>query len=208
MPGLHWTDDEVLSLEAQLKAGSFLEDVKIPGKTDAAIRSKATRLGLTGDGIPREIWTEEDKNALKDYVAAGWSATDIVEAVSLGVPVFPSRKKRNRNSIQKQIQRMGIANKRLSRIQKSVRQFTQEEKQEFRAFLRENYLSMTPEEMAKEWILKHPDWKQTGAVSRMTKRIRAHLTLLGLKLPREVIIRMPYSRKKFRNRRKKKKAKG
>lgn len=200
MPGLRWTFAEKEELRKQLAAGHFLEDIYIEGKTKNAIRAQATRLGLIGDGVARVEWSEEDKEDLFEYVKDGWSASDIVEAMEIGVPVFRSGIMRNRNAIQKQMQRLGLGNKKRSRVLKTVRHFTGNEKREFRSFLKANYESMTPEQMAREWIKKHPSWrKEPNVLSRLTKRVRRHLVEMDCKLSRAEIVKMPYSRKKARH---------
>jgi hypothetical protein len=188
MPGKHWTQSEIESLTEQIQRGVLIEDVSIENKTGDAIRNQATRLGLIGDGIKRTPWTDDEKQILRTYVKDGWTAKSITEAYELGVlNILPGR---SRVSIQKQMQRMGLGNKKRSRVLQSARRFSQEEKTKFRRFLMRNYYNRTPEELAKIWNKENPDCK----IKR--SRVVRHLEVLKIKLPWSEIIKMPYSKAK------------
>ena len=196
MPGLHWTAEELNFLKQEIRAGKFVEDIAIEGRSLISVSNQAKRLGLTGDGVVRKPWSDEEKRLLWDLVSNDWTASDIVKGAG-DISEFQSLAKYNRNAIQKQIQRMELADKKRSRIAKAVIQFTQAEKIEFRAFLKENYSLMTPEQMAKLWNKTHSTKVTRGRAIR-------HLELLKCKLPWKLIMSMPYSQNKRKRRAKNK----
>ena len=196
MPGFRWNAEDIEFLKKEISAGKFIEDISINGRTTNSIRNQATRLRLIGDGVKRKPWTKMEKALLKSYVQSGWTASEISKATTSISDLRPLARF-NRNAIQKQMQRMGLGDKKMSRKLKRVVHFTHEEKIEFRTFLRERYLTMTPEQMAKMWNKSH-----TTKVGR--GRVVSHLVIMQCKLPWKTIIKMPYSRKKRKRRAKSK----
>ena len=95
----------------------------------------------------------------------------------LGGPV------RTRWSITKQWGRVKLANRRRSRLMKKKRVWKAGEQRKFKAYLRRYSKTQTPEEIGKVW-----------AVARST--VARWQNALGLKVPREAVVKMAYSQRK------------
>ncbi len=171
------------------------DEVFIRGRSKNGTRNKAVRLELIGDGVSREPWSTEEKAELKGCLQAGWRPIDFERAKELGLAIL---RKRNRNAIAKQIQRMELGNKRRSRAAKKAHRFTEAEQQQFRDFLRLYASYKTPEQIMKLWNKSHSLKVKVG-------RVRTYLVAMKIKPPWAVIVKMPYSKSKQKRGRKSKK---
>lgn len=192
MPGPAWTKKENRLLRKQVREGKLIEEINIEGRSLHAIRRKAARLRLIGNGIKRKPWTEEEKALLKRLVKSGKTSFEIARNYHEVDELLPLAKYSG-NAIQKQMQRMGLGDKKRARRAKAAVRFNQEEKIAFLLYLRIHYSFMTPEELAEIW--------NKQCTTKVTKRrVIYYLVIMKCKLPQKVIISMPYSLEKRRRR--------
>ena len=180
MPGKPWRVSEVRVLTDGIRRALAPGEVTIPGRSTIAVRRMAARLGLIGDGVPRQRWTEAQRAQLAELVAAGYTATRIAAASLLP---------HNRNAVQKQMQRMGLGSAGRSSPQKSAMRLHGPGLDQFHAFIQSHARGCTPAQIADLW---NQAQGQNGAhVSH--RKVVYHLGQLGLRLPRRVVVRMAYS---------------
>lgn len=184
MPGPEWSQRDVRLLTIYLEQGFTPDKIQIGSRSVAAIRGKAARLKLIGDGVSRRPWSVENEQKLKTLMKSGWSVKRIAETGG----VLPGY---SRYAIAKKAGRLGLANEILSARAKRVVRFTPEQLRQFHQFLRERGSLYTPEQIALVWNkLYHP------TVSR--RRVIYHLVKLKIKPPWKEVILMPYSKAKQR----------
>jgi hypothetical protein len=182
MPGITWNTSEIARLVVLLRDGHPIAAVGIGNRSTAAVRNKAARLSLIGDGISRKRWSHKDEERLKSLVKKGWSVKKIAES-SQYLAGF------SRNAIAKKAGRLGLADKSRSiRAQQAVR-FTESQKREFHRFLRDKTEHCTPELLAILWNKKY-----SPEVSR--RRVIYHQTRLNIKRPWAEVIQMRFSKNK------------
>jgi hypothetical protein len=180
MPGKHWTQSESAHLRELVGEAKSTSEMTIGTRTAHAIRNRAVRLNLIGDGVSRKPWTEEQKLLLQKMTGSGMKARRIAETGALPFSA---------NAIQKQMQRMGLANLQASERQKKVKKFKGATLEKFHQFLHANRYSATPEQMA---IL----WNEENEEKTTVLRVRYHLVELKINLPRKYVWHMAYSRLK------------
>jgi len=177
MPGKPWRVSEVRVLTDGIRRALAPGEVPIPGRSAIAVRRMAARLGLIGDGVPRQRWTAEQREKLAELVAAGWTATRIAAASLLP---------HNRNAVQKQMQRMGLGSAGRSSPQKAAVRLHGTGLDQFHAFVRLHARTCTPAQIADLWNNAHG---QRGATVSHRKVVY-HLGQLGLRVPRRTMARM------------------
>ncbi len=180
MPGAPWRISERNTLIQSVREAKAPSEIALPGRTPAAIHRMAARLHLVGDGIPRRRWTDEQRGQLRSLVQQGRTAGEIS---ATGLLPY------NRNAIQKQMQRLGLADPELSRTQRMAMRLAGPALEAFQLFLRERAERMTPEQIALEW-------NQTHLPGVSHRRVVYHLDMLGVKPTRAQVLQMPYSRAK------------
>lgn len=180
-----WQTSEIRRLTAAIRGAQSPREIILPGRSPAAVRHMASKLGLVGDGIRRRPWNEGQKSQLRALILAGYTASRIVAEGAL--PGF------NRNAVQKQMQRMNLGDAQRRAAQKRAARLWGAALDRFHAFLRANARGCTPGQLALLWNEEH-----SPKVSHA--RVLYHLEQLGLKLPRNVVIRMAFSREKQRTR--------
>ncbi|HEX8910884.1 MAG TPA: hypothetical protein VF796_00895 [Humisphaera sp.] len=176
-----WRTGEVRTLTEAVRQARSPADVRLPGRSPAAVRTMARRLGLTGDGIPRRPWTAAERETLRELIAAGRTVKQILADGRLGGY--------SANAVRKQIQRMGLADPIRSAGQKAAVRLRGEVRARFHRFLQAHGRDCTPGQIAMLW-----NDERAPRVSHAT--VVYHLTLLGLRIPRRVVVRMPFSRLK------------
>ena len=175
MPGRRWNAKEIASLESQVKdQGLPLEQVKIQGRTAHAVRVRAVRSGLIVGRKPRYHWTAAQRKVLKQCKKSGMTPEQIFVLHLLGDPP------RSIWAIKKMWGRMKLSDRKRSRRMKRKKRWKPGEKAEFKKFLKKHSSSMTPEQIAKQWKVAR------STVSRWQIQ-------LGVKQPRETVLRMEYS---------------
>ena len=178
MPGKPWNAKEKKLLRRQVMTEArLLAEVRLDGRTLNAIRSQVTRMALVEKRASRKKWSVEERRRLRKLQSEGFTPKEIHEFDLLGGPV------RTRWSITKQWGRMKLANRRRSRLMKKKRVWTAGEQRKFKAYLRRHSRTQTPEEIGKVW-----------AVARST--VARWQNALGLKVPREAVVKMVYSQRK------------
>jgi len=178
MPGKPWRVSEVRVLTDGIRRALAPGEVTIPGRSAIAVRRMAARLGLIGDGVPRQRWSAQQREKLAELVNGGWTATRIAEASLLP---------HNRNAVQKQMQRMGLGSAGRSSPQKAATRLHGLGLDRFHAFIQANARICTPAQIADLWNQQH------GGANVSHRKVVYHLGQLGLRLPRRVVVRMAYS---------------
>ncbi len=186
MAGQIWTPWEIETLKKLLGQGHALRDITIGSRNSHAIRNKAARLNLIGDGVPRCKWSSQCETTLRNLMEQGWSVRRIAAAEG----VLPGY---SRNAIQKKASRLKLTNPKLATRIKQAQRFSKTQRSLFRAFLWVRAQNCTPEQMA---LL----WNETHEPQVTQKRVVYHLERLKLKRPWKVVIQMPYSKAKQRRR--------
>ena len=177
MAGRVWTTNEITQLEHALAAGERIDSIELPGRSLHAIRNKASRMGLIGDGVSRKPWSTEDEKLLTDLIRKAHSIREIHRQSLLPYSL---------NGLRKKAGRLGLVDQQRSERVRNACRFTADGMWYFRRFLQEHAANCTPEQIAQLWN------EQFGLkVSR--RRVIYHLTRLGLKQPWSAVIRMPYS---------------
>jgi hypothetical protein len=164
-----WSEEE-LNL---LKLGK-----SIPSRTENSIKTMRRRLGLVEIGTYRKPWKKKEENLLKKLVKEGNSAKQIFL-----MKVLPY----SRNSIQKKMCFMGLAKKSPNR-----NIFSKEELNEFKVFLRENWIGKTPQELSDIWNEKNNTKVTRG-------KVVYHLTSLNIKISYGEVQKINRLRKKEQN---------
>ena len=178
MPGKPWNAKEKKALRRQVKTEArTLADVSLEGRTLNAIRSQVARLALVEKRANRKKWSFDERRQLRKLHSEGFTPKEIHEFDLLGAPG------RTRWSITKQWGRMKLANRRRSRLMKKKRVWKVGEQRKFRAYLRRHSKTQTPEEIGKVW-----------GIARST--VARWQNSLGLKVPREFVVKMSYSQQK------------
>lgn len=180
MPGAPWSNQEKRALRRQIRREKLaLGDVKIDGRTVHSIRSQAVRLQLVEKRTSRAKWSASERRRLRELKEQGFLPTEIAELGLLGEPA------RTRWSITKQWGRMKLADRRRSRRMRRKKKWGLGEKERFHQYLRKHSAVKTPEEIAKVW-----------GIARST--VARWQVELGVKVPRERVLQMAYSRAKQR----------
>ena len=184
MPGLVWTNKEKNALKRQIKRENrVLSDVEIPGRSINSIRAQAARLGLVEPRASRAKWSKSQRERLHELKRQGFSPQEIFDFQLLGEPP------RTKWSITKQWGRMELADRRRSDRMKRKKRWSADERKKFTQYLLRHSKSQTPEQIAGVWDVAR------STVSRWQN-------LLGVKVPRDQVLRMPYSQEKQRRARK------
>ena len=187
MPGQSWTNAEIARLQLLLQQGLTPETIDIEKRSNSAIRNKAARLKLIGDGIPRKQWSAKEEESLCKLMKKGWS----VRRIAASPKQLPGH---SIYSLSKKAGRLGIVDQERSRRAKQAIRFTDPQKQKFHQFLNERSDRNTPELIAILWNKNHEP-----KVSR--RRVIYHQTRLNIKRPWKDVIRMRFSvTKRLRNR--------
>ena len=184
MPGRAWQQSEVGQLKRRLAVGVAASQIELIGRSPAAIRGKAARLGLIGDGIPRSRWSTEDERTLRKLFARGWSVKRIAETKRVLANY-------SRSAIAKKAGRLELVDRVRSLRARQIVRFTKGQLWRFQSFLWLHAANCTPEQISLMWNEKH-----LPIVSR--SRVIYHLSKLGIKRPWKDIIQMPYSKAKQR----------
>ncbi len=185
MPGRRWTTKENETLRRQIVGEhKEIDDVRIKNRTPHAVRTHAARLDLIRQRDSRYPWKASQKRKLKQLKAEGFTPLEIHDLDLLGEPY------RSLWAIRKQWGRMKLSDRKRARRMREKKMWQAGEKQRFKEFLLAHSADMTPEEIGKEWNLAR------STVARWQ-------TTLGVKQPRETVMRMQYSVNKQRNARKK-----
>lgn len=184
MPGKTWDENEIGRLRQLLAQGLSASEMQIGLRTPAAIQNKAARLNFVGDGIPRKPWSRDARGMLRRLVREGWTAARIASDSDLLVGY-------SRNSIQKKLGRMNLADRVRSRRARSVIRLTAQQLQQFHTFLLAHAARCTPEQIA---LL----WSQNNIPPVSRRRVVYHLQKLGVKRSWAEVMRMPYSKAKQR----------
>ena len=70
MPGPEWSQRDVRLLTIYLEQGFTPDKIQIGSRSVAAIRGKAARLKLIGDGVSRRPWSVENEQKLKQLASS------------------------------------------------------------------------------------------------------------------------------------------
>ena len=144
MPGRAWSHQEISLLKFFLEQGVFVRSIRIGPRSSTAIRNRAARLNLIGDGVSRRQWPSEDEQTLYSLFENGWSVRAIAEAENL-LPGY------SRNAVAKKAGRLNLVDKERSRRAKQAVRFTPTQRRKFCEFLRERSQRCTPEQIAIVW---------------------------------------------------------
>jgi hypothetical protein len=173
-----WRTSEQAILIDEIRRARAPSEILIPGRTTTAILRKASRLGLVGDGVPRRPWSQADRDTLRALRAQGWTVSQMCAG-----PLSAY----SRTAVQKQIQRLGLADPTHSDRLRKAHRLTGDVLEAFRAFLTQNARCCTPEQIALAWNEDHEP-----KVSHW--RVLYHLEQLGLRVPRRQVLYMAYSK--------------
>lgn len=185
MPGVHWTKAEVEQLHRLLTGRRDVARVIVPGRSVFAIRNKALRLKLIGNGISRRPWQPGEELGLRRLSARGCTPHQIVREGLL-------HNQRTVCAVAQKVRRCALADPmRSARAYAAAqRRFAPRLRALFHEFLRDNARAYTPEQLALRWNQRYQKFR----VSR--DKVIYHLGRLGIKQPWSVVIRMPFSRLK------------
>ena len=153
-----WTEGEILQLKNHLNKNVDYNNVKIGNKSHDAIRNKAARLGLIGDGVPRPKWKASETKKLKRLVAEGLKRS-----------VIAKKLKRTESSVQQKLKRLGMVKK--STCSRKIPEYLMET---YENLLREHHTVMTPSDISSLW-------NDSYAFKTNTKMVRYHLRKLNIK---------------------------
>ncbi len=184
MPGRPWQQSEVDQLKRLLADGLSASQFKLDSRSPPAIRGKAARLGLIGDGISRSRWLAEDEDTLRKLIARGWSVKRIAQTKSVLAGY-------SRNAIAKKAGRLNLVDQTRSLRAKQAVRLRGAQIWKLQSFLWLHAATYTPEQIALVW-----NEQEEPKVSR--SRVIYHLTKLGIKRPWKDVIRMPFSKAKQR----------
>lgn len=162
-----WSDSEMVELE---KKGFALE------RTKNSIRQKKTRLGLRIKCEHRKKWDDDQIKKLREMRGQGLSAREIQKTSVFSFSV---------NAIQKQMCRLGLANK----IKVFV--FTKEIRQKFANFLTNNWEGKIPEDLVEIWN------KENSRFPTNKRKVVSYLSRLKLKIPYGEVQRIKNLRRKL-----------
>ncbi len=184
MPGKTWDENEIERLRELLAQGLSASEMQIGSRTPAAIQNKAARLNFVGDGISRKPWSRDDRGLLRRLVREGQTAAQIASAPNLLLGY-------SRNSIQKKLGRMSLADRVRSRRARGVIRLTTQQLERFHTFLLAHAARCTPEQIA---LL----WSQDNLPPVSRRRVVYHLQKLEVKRSWAEVMQMPYSKAKQR----------
>ena len=153
-----WTQKEVVFLKIQLNANPDYRRIKIDGRTAAAIKNKLAHLGLTGDGVSRAKWPDEDVQLLKKLVAKGTKRK-----------IIQKRLNRTKASVQKKIQNLGLAG--TGDYKRKIPEWLFAY---YDGFLYKHHMTMTPSDISELW---NKNWE----FKTNPKMVRHHLKRLNIK---------------------------
>lgn len=141
------------------------------GRTANAVKLMRQRLGLVKYKVPK--WTQEHKAELVQLHLAGTSTREIAK-------ILPYTQR----SIQKEIVRMKLPHK-------SQCRFTEMEVLVFEKFLKENWQQKTPTDLVVLW---NQDQGRNGRKVN-ERKVVVYLKRLGLKIPRDEVIKITLLKK-------------
>lgn len=153
-----WTQKEIFELKTQLNANAEYRNIKVGNKTLSAIKNKISGLGLTGDGIPRPKWTDEETEQLKDMIRRGLKRRTIEKRLN-----------RTKSSVQLKINRLG-----LSKTGNYARKIPEGIVDTYEGFLIKFHMTMTPSDISDSWN-NNCKFKTTPGM------VRYHLRRLNIK---------------------------
>ncbi len=180
VPGPHWTDIDKTALRQQLTIRELdITDVRFPGRSQIAVRTQAVRMGLIRPRQARLKWSNKQRKLLRKLKRDGYAVPQIFQFRLLSDPP------RSFWSIRMQWGRMKLSDRKRSRRMKKKKVWKSGERAKFERFLVRHSQRMTPEEIGKKWGLAR------STVARWQ-------TSLGVKQPREKVMRMHYSLEKQR----------
>src|SRR4051794_20454040 len=174
MPAPWRTSEQAILIDEVRRRARAASEVSLPGRSAVAVRRKASRLGLVGDGVPRRPWSEADRATLRRLRAEGWT---VARMCAGPLAAFTP------TAVFKQIRRLGLADPRCALAQKRARRLSGGVLKAFHAFLVAHARTCTPEQIALVWNEEHEP-----AVNHA--RVVYHLERLGLRPPRRLVLRM------------------
>jgi hypothetical protein len=178
MPGARWTTKEKRLLKKQIcQEGRSLEEVRLAGRSEHAVRRQAARMKLVTQRPGRFKWPEPQIRKLKQLAREGLSAAEICRFELLGEP------ERSLWAVRKMWGRLKLADRRRSRQMQRRKIWRPGERGRFDRYLQQHSAHMTPEEIGKVW-----------GVARST--VARRQTELGVKQTRQEVLQMRYSRQK------------
>lgn len=173
------SEQATLISEVRHRARSASE-ICIPGRSAEAVRRKAARLRLVGDGIARRPWSQAERDTLRRLRAEQWTVAQMCAGpLAAYTPT----------AVRKQIRRLGLADPRFVAAQRSACRLAGGVLEAFHGFLAANARTCTPEQIALAWNEDHHP-----AVTHA--RVLYHLESLGLRPPRRYVLRMAFSKDK------------
>ena len=153
-----WTESEILELKNHLNKNGDYNNLKIANKSHHAIRNKAARLGLIGDGVPRPKWEDSETKKLKRLVAKGLKRS-----------VIAKKLKRTESSVQQKLKRLGMVKK--STCSRKIPEYLMET---YENLLREYHTTMTPLDISSLW-------NDSYVFKTNARMVRYHLRKLNIK---------------------------
>tara|TARA_R110000765_G_scaffold341540_2_gene431645 strand:+ start:3891 stop:4436 length:546 start_codon:yes stop_codon:yes gene_type:complete len=178
MKKARWSKEEESYLARYIEVRGGIKNIDIPNRTHISVSMKSRRMGLMGDGVPREGWTDEDMAILNSCCKSGMTATGIYESGKI---------KRSMTAIQKKMCRIGLSKK----METFVR-LTEGTLGLLKGFLTNRWKTMTPKEMVDEWNSKFKT-----KINR--RKVIYHLTKLDIKKPQGEILKMSLARRRENN---------
>ena len=153
-----WTQKEVVFLKTQLNANPDYRRIKIEGRTFAAIKNKLAHLGLTGDGVSRAKWTDEETEQLKDMIRRGLKRRTIEKRLN-----------RTKSSVQQKIKRLDLA-----KTGNYARKIPEGMVHTYESFLIKFHMTMTPSDIS-------TSWNNNCKFKTTPNMVRYHLRRLNIK---------------------------
>lgn len=153
-----WTEGEILELKNHLNKNGDYNNLKIKNKSYDAIRNKAARLGLIGDGVPRPKWKDSETKELKRLVNKGLKRS-----------VIAKKLKRTESSVKQKLNRLGLTKK--STCSRKIPEYLMET---YENLLREHHTTMTPSDISSLW-------NNSYVFKTNPRMVRYHLRKLNIK---------------------------
>ncbi len=178
MKKARWSKEEESYLARYIAMRGSIKGIDIPNRTHTSVSIKSRRMGLAGDGVSRDEWTDEDIEILHSCCQSGMTATKIHESGKIN---------RSMTAIQKKMCRIGLSKKMDSFVKLTERTLGLLE-----GFLVNRWETMTPKEMVGDWNSKF-----NTKINR--RKVIYHLTKLGIKKPQGEILKMSMARKRENN---------
>jgi hypothetical protein len=149
-----WTEEELNLLKSS-------KESLIKNRTQESIRRMKKKLNLVPINPSRKKWKKKEESCLIKLCKEGKTAFEI-----FNMKIF----KYSKNSIQKKICYLGLSK------QTKIEKFPKDILQEFKNFLKENYVGNTPEDLVEFWNSKN-------SFKTNYKKVLYHLRLLKIKIP-------------------------